>query len=288
MMEEAGPHHYAAGPHQVDGNLHQAESRGSQHGNPHRSPERREGREGSVRTTHTTKSRSLGKSHVSHAKNHRDLQHEIDGLKRELRYARREHSPPCSEPSFVGTDGASYRRRSKTLRSETFSYEEEQSCRHKRKSPPSRGLGNNTMNKALSQVSKSPFTRNIENAILPRRFHQPTFTLYDGRSDPVKNVSHFSQKMAIYSRDEALMCKIFPSSLGPVAMRWFNGLRANFIESFKKLSLVETQVLLTDGANCRVGFWGPGPTSKWFWPKGPQTMNFQRAGYRTRAGRSER
>ena len=32
------------------------------------------------------------------------------------------------------------------------------------------------------------------------------------------------------------MCKVFPSSLGPVAIRWFNGLRANFIESFKKLT----------------------------------------------------
>ena len=32
------------------------------------------------------------------------------------------------------------------------------------------------------------------------------------------------------------MCKVFPSSLGPVAMRWFNGLRANSIESFKKLT----------------------------------------------------
>ncbi|XP_050289848.1 uncharacterized protein LOC126728005 [Quercus robur] len=42
--------------------------------------------------------------------------------------------------------------------------------------------------------------------------------------------------MAIYSRDEALMCKVFPSSLGPVAMRWFNGLEANSIESFKKLT----------------------------------------------------
>ena len=92
------------------------------------------------------------------------------------------------------------------------------------------------MNKALNQVSKSPFTRNIEDAILPRQFHQPTFTLYDGRSDPVEHVSHFSQKMAIYSRNETLMCKIFPSSLGPVAMRWFNNLRANSIESFKKLT----------------------------------------------------
>ncbi|XP_030923102.1 uncharacterized protein LOC115949986 [Quercus lobata] len=42
--------------------------------------------------------------------------------------------------------------------------------------------------------------------------------------------------MAVYSKDEALVCKVFPSSLGPVAMRWFNGLRANSIDSFKKLT----------------------------------------------------
>ena len=32
------------------------------------------------------------------------------------------------------------------------------------------------------------------------------------------------------------MCKIFPSSLGMMAMRWFNGLKANSIDSFKKLT----------------------------------------------------
>ena len=32
------------------------------------------------------------------------------------------------------------------------------------------------------------------------------------------------------------MCKVFPSSLGLVAMRWFNGFRANSIDSFKKLT----------------------------------------------------
>ena len=236
MMEEAGPHHYVTGLHQEDANPHQAESRGSQHGNPYRSPERREGREGSVRTTHTTKSHSRGKSHVSHAKHEGNLQREIADLKRELRHVRRERSPPCSEPSSEESDGASYRRRSRTPPSETFSYEEEHSHRHRPKSPPSRGLGNNVMNKALSQVSKSPFTGNIEDAVLPRRFHQPTFSLYDGRSDPVEHVNHFSQKMAIYSKDKALVCKFFPSSLGPVVMRWFNGLRANSIESFKKLT----------------------------------------------------
>ena len=32
------------------------------------------------------------------------------------------------------------------------------------------------------------------------------------------------------------MCKIFPSSLGPMVMRWFNGLKENYIDSFKKLT----------------------------------------------------
>ena len=32
------------------------------------------------------------------------------------------------------------------------------------------------------------------------------------------------------------MCKIFPSNLSPMAMRWFNGLRGNSIDSFKKLT----------------------------------------------------
>ena len=78
--------------------------------------------------------------------------------------------------------------------------------------------------------------RSIEGASLPRRFHQPTFTLYNGRMNPVEHVSHFSQKMVVHSRDEALMCKIFPSNLGSMAMRWFNGLKANSINSFKKLT----------------------------------------------------
>ena len=42
--------------------------------------------------------------------------------------------------------------------------------------------------------------------------------------------------MAVHSKNEALMCKVFPSSLGPVAMRWFDGLGASSINSFKELT----------------------------------------------------
>ena len=52
----------------------------------------------------------------------------------------------------------------------------------------------------------------------------------------MEHVSHFNQKMVVHSKDEALMCKIFLPSLGPMAMRWFNDLRANSINSFKKLT----------------------------------------------------
>ena len=189
-----------------------------------------------MQTTHTSKSQSRGKSHVSHARNERDMQREIDELKKELRQARRRHSSPNFKLSSEETDDARYRRRSRTPPSETFSCDEEYHHRRRNKSPPHKGQGNNAMNKALSQVSKSPFTRNIEGASLPRRFHQPTFTIYNGRTDPVEHISHFSQKMAVHSKDEALMCKVFPSSLGPMVMRWFNGLKANSINSFKKLT----------------------------------------------------
>ena len=32
------------------------------------------------------------------------------------------------------------------------------------------------------------------------------------------------------------MCKVFPSSLGPAAMRWFNGLKANSVDSYRQLT----------------------------------------------------
>ena len=92
------------------------------------------------------------------------------------------------------------------------------------------------MKKALSQISKSPFTRGLEKEKLLRRFHQPTFTMYNGHPDLMEHVSQFKQKMAVHSQDKALLCRVFPSSLGPMPMRWFDGLRTNSISSFKKLT----------------------------------------------------
>ena len=40
----------------------------------------------------------------------------------------------------------------------------------------------------------------------------------------------------MHSKNEALMCKMFPSSLGLVSMRWFDGLEVGFIDSFEELT----------------------------------------------------
>ena len=42
--------------------------------------------------------------------------------------------------------------------------------------------------------------------------------------------------MAIHLRNEALICKVFPSSLGLVVMRGFDGLEEGSIRSFEELT----------------------------------------------------
>ena len=96
------------------------------------------------------------------------MQREINELKRELRHARQRRLSPNSKLSSKVADDASYRQKSRTPPSESFFYDEEYHHRRRYKSPPRKGLGNDAMNKALSQISKSPFTRNIEDASLPR------------------------------------------------------------------------------------------------------------------------
>ena len=126
-MEESGSHQPTIGPHQDNINPQQAKLGGSQRNNSIANPQQRGDHEGSVQTTYTSKSQSRGKSHVSHARNERDMQREIDELKKKLRRAWRRRSSPDSEPSSEETDDATYRQRSRTPPSETFSGDEEYS-----------------------------------------------------------------------------------------------------------------------------------------------------------------
>ena len=116
-----------------------------------------------------------------------------------FRRAQRKQTSSNSDVSSNDEEDASYRQRLRTPPSESFSCEEEHSYKRRRRSPSGSEVGTNVMKKALSQISKSPFTRGIEKAKLPRHFHQPTFAMYNGRTDPVEHVSQFKQKIAVHS-----------------------------------------------------------------------------------------
>ena len=143
-----------------------------------------------MHTIHTGESSFRRKGHVPHEQDdNKAMQQEIDDLKKQLRRARQKRSPSSSDISSNDEEDTIYRRRSRTLPSESFSCEEEHLHWRKCKSSSRKGLGTDVMKNVLSQISKSPFTRGIEKAKLPRRFHQPTFAMYNGRTDLVEHVS---------------------------------------------------------------------------------------------------
>ena len=87
-----------------------------------------------------------------------------------------------------------------------------------------RPRGMNAVGRALDLMSSSHFSREIEKAKLPERFTAPCFEAYNDRTDPVAHISHYQQMMALSCYNDPLMCRLFPSSLGEVALRWFNQL----------------------------------------------------------------
>ena len=107
------------------------------------------------------------------------MQLEINHLRRKLHCKQRRGIPSRTSPneSFSCDKDHHYRRR---RRSRSLSH---------------RGLGNDAMSRALCQISKSSFTQRIEGGKLHRWFTQPTFTMYNGRTDHVEHVGHFNQRM---------------------------------------------------------------------------------------------
>ena len=154
--------------------------------------------------------------------------------------------PPSPDTLLDNKNDDDYRQRSRTPPSKTLSHVEERYQRRERRSPSPRGLGHDAMSRALDQLSRSPFTHCIEGAALLRRFQQPTFIIYNGNTDPVEHVSQFNQRMAVHSKNDALMCKVFLSNLGLAVMRWFNGLKADSVDSYRQLTQAFSSRFITN------------------------------------------
>ena len=153
----------------------------------------------SYHTKHTERSHSRPKSQVLHDQETRKLQLEIDHLRRMLKRRERNRRSPSSPPSdgSRGSRDCSYHRRSRTPFGESYSASSrrdrlDKSRNKYEKRSSHHGIGNNAISKDLQQISKSSFVRRINKAKLPYRCSQPTFIVYNGRTDPVEHVSHFN------------------------------------------------------------------------------------------------
>ena len=78
------------------------------------------------------------------------MQREINQLKKKLRHAQQKWTPTLSGSSSDNEKDIGYIRKSRTLPSESFSYEEEHHSERRWKSPIHKGLDNDAMSKDLN------------------------------------------------------------------------------------------------------------------------------------------
>ena len=81
----------------------------------------------------------------------------------------------------------------------------------------------------------SPLGRHILDYEPPYGFVIPTFTFFDGSTNPYDHMLHYIQAMTLNANNDLLLCKVFPASLHGPALSWFHKLPQSPINTFKKL-----------------------------------------------------
>ena len=70
-----------------------------------------------------------------------------------------------------------------------------------------------SINRQLDDMLSMPFSPHIINYEPPRGFMVPKLSTYDGTSDPFDYIMHYRQFMILDIENDALLCKVFPTSL---------------------------------------------------------------------------
>ncbi|RVW85215.1 hypothetical protein CK203_046619 [Vitis vinifera] len=93
-----------------------------------------------------------------------------------------------------------------------------------------------SIGRQLDDMFSTSFSSSIINCEPPRGFLVPKFFACDGSSDPFDHIMHYRQLMTLDIGNNALLCKVFPTSLQGQALSWFHHLSMNSIDNFKDLS----------------------------------------------------
>ncbi|XP_050113899.1 uncharacterized protein LOC126592216 [Malus sylvestris] len=98
-----------------------------------------------------------------------------------------------------------------------------------------------TLRRDVANLSRSPFTNEIERTKPLRKFNPPHFILFRGYEDPGKHLMHYQNAITLYASNDTLMCKIFATTIQGKAQDWFHTLPPHSIRNFDELSLVFTK-----------------------------------------------
>ena len=96
-------------------------------------------------------------------------------------------------------------------------------------------------------MSISPLSEEILRVQFPKKFSAPSFEYYGGTSDLMQHLRHYQDKMAVYSYDDRLLCRLFPSSLKGLAFDWFYSLKSGTLHNFEQVA----QAFLSQYSSCQ-------------------------------------
>ncbi|GFY90770.1 hypothetical protein Acr_07g0009670 [Actinidia rufa] len=74
------------------------------------------------------------------------------------------------------------------------------------------------------------FTPKIKGMGASKKINPSKFTMYDEKSDPRSHISYYRQMMALWSHHDALMCRVCPSCLGNLKLKWFHKITLGSID----------------------------------------------------------
>ncbi|GKU89032.1 hypothetical protein SLEP1_g3225 [Rubroshorea leprosula] len=88
----------------------------------------------------------------------------------------------------------------------------------------------------VSTSIPTPLSIKITQEPYPPGFRMPQFETYDGTKDPDDHLHAFFSIMQAQNASDALMCKMFPSTLRSNARTWYHTLRPNSINAYAELA----------------------------------------------------
>ena len=81
----------------------------------------------------------------------------------------------------------------------------------------------------------SPLGQHILDYEPPRGLAIPTFTTFDGSTNPYDHILHYNQAMTLNACNDRLLSKVFTASVRGPALAWFHKLSHYSINSFYEL-----------------------------------------------------